>query len=394
MDALAGITVIDAATLFAGPLAAALLGDLGADVIKIEHPKGDPVRTHGQQKNGVPLWWKLISRNKRAVTLNLSDAEAQQMFRQIVRKADVVVESFRPGTLERWNLGPEVLLSENPRLVVTRISGFGQIGPYKSRPGFGTLAEAMSGFAAMTGEPDGPPTLPPFGLADGIAGMAAAIATLAALRAREQTGKGQVVDVALIEPILTILGPQPTWFDQLGIVQERRGNGSSNNAPRNTYKTGDGKWVALSTSTQNIAERLMRLVGHPEVITEPWFQSGKERAKHAAELDRMVGGWIIQHTLTEVMAAFEMAEAAVAPIYDIRDVMIDPQYQALDSITTVEDEDLGPVRMQNVMFRLSETPGRIRWAGRRKGQDNAAFYAETLDLDQDALDRLSERGIM
>jgi crotonobetainyl-CoA:carnitine CoA-transferase CaiB-like acyl-CoA transferase len=392
MDALNGIVVIDTATLFAGPLTAAVLGDLGADVIKIEHPKGDPVRTHGQQKNGVPLWWKVISRNKRAVTLNLSNAEAQQMFREIAKKADVVIESFRPGTLERWNLGPDVLMAENPGLVLTRISGFGQLGPYRSRPGFGTLAEAMSGFAAMTGEPSGPPTLPPFGLADGIAGLAAAIATLAALRVKEQTGKGQVVDVALIEPILTILGAQPTWFDQLGFVQERRGNGSSNNAPRNTYKTSDGKWVAVSTSTQNIAERVMHLVGHPEVITEHWFQSGKERAKHATELDAMVGEWIAQRELKDVMEAFEKAEAAVAPIYDIRDVMTDPQYQALDSITTVDDEELGPLKIQNVMFRLSETPGRIRWAGRKKGQDNAVFYQEMLQLGASDLERLAAKG--
>jgi len=394
MDALNGVVVIDTATLFAGPLAAAVLGDFGADVVKIEHPKGDPVRTHGQQKNGVPLWWKLISRNKRAVTLNLNDMEAQQIFRAIAAKADVVIESFRPGTLERWSLGPDVLLADNPGLVLARISGFGQFGPYKSRPGFGTLAEAMSGFAAMTGEPDGPPTLPPFGLADGIAGLAAAIAILSALRVKEHTGKGQVVDVALIEPILTILGAQPTWFDQLGFVQERRGNGSANNAPRNTYRTSDGKWAAVSTSAQNIAERVMRLVGHPEVIAEPWFRSGKERASHAAELDAMVGGWILERPLTEVIDAFEKAEAAVAPIYDIRDVMRDPQFQALDSITTVHDDELGDVRMQNVMFRLSETPGSIRWAGRPKGQDNVAFYTEMLNLTPSDLERLAAKGVI
>lgn len=394
MSALSGVRVIDMATLFAGPLAATMLGDLGADVIKIEHPKGDPVRTHGPEKDGVPLWWKVISRNKQAITLNLSSEEGQEIFKQLVRHADVVIESFRPGTLERWNLGPEELKRENPQLILTRISGFGQFGPYKSRPGFGTLAEAMSGFAAMTGDHDGPPTLPPFGLADGIAGLAAAIATLAALRVKEQTGNGQVVDVSLIEPILTILGAQPTWFDQLGLVQERRGNGSSNNAPRNTYRTSDGKWVAISTSAQNIAERVMHLVGHPEVIGETWFKSGKGRAKHAKELDEMVGGWISQRPAAEVIAEFETAEAAVAPVYDIRDVMTDPQYKALDSITSIEDDELGSLKMQNVMFRLSETPGMIRWAGRRKGQDNAAFYAKMLGIEQSALTRLAEKGVI
>lgn len=394
MDSLHGIRVLDAATLFAGPLAATVLGDLGADVIKIEHPHGDPVRNHGYQKNGIPLWWKVISRNKRAVTLNLSHPEGQDLLRCLVRKADVLIEGFRPGTLERWNLGPDVLQKENPGLVLTRVTGFGQIGPYKSRPGFGTLAEAMSGFAAITGEPDGPPTLPPFGLADGIAGLAAAIATLAALRSRDHTGKGQVVDLALIEPILTILGPQPTWYDQLGIVQERLGNRSTNNSPRNVYRTKDDHWVAVSTSAQSIAERVMRLVGHPEVIDEPWFTSGAERAKHAEMLDQMVGGWIARYSLDEVVAEFEKAEAAVAPIYSIQQVMEDPQYRALNSIVEVEDEELGPVKMQNVMFRLSETPGHVRWAGRRKGQDNAEIYGELLGLDSRRIQQLSEKGVI
>ncbi len=394
MDSLHGIRVLDAATLFAGPLAATVLGDLGADVIKIEHPHGDPVRNHGYQKDGIPLWWKVISRNKRAVTLNLSHPEGQDLLRCLVRKADVLIEGFRPGTLERWNLGPDVLQKENPGLVLTRVTGFGQIGPYKSRPGFGTLAEAMSGFAAITGEPDGPPTLPPFGLADGIAGLAAAIATLAALRSRDHTGKGQVVDLALIEPILTILGPQPTWYDQLGIVQERLGNRSTNNSPRNVYRTKDDHWVAVSTSAQSIAERVMRLVGHPEVIDEPWFTSGAERAKHAEMLDQMVGGWIARYSLDEVVAEFEKAEAAVAPIYSIQQVMEDPQYRALNSIVEVEDEELGPVKMQNVMFRLSETPGHVRWAGRRKGQDNAEIYGELLGLDSRRIQQLSEKGVI
>lgn len=394
MNALEGIRVLDAATLFAGPLAATMLADLGAEVIKIEHPKGDPVRTHGYQKNGVPLWWKLISRNKRTVTLDLSHAEGQRLLRGLVRKSDVLVESFRPGTLERWNLGPDVLQQDNPGLVLTRVTGFGQFGPYQSRPGFGTLAEAMSGFAAMTGEPDGPPTLPPFGLADGIAGLATAIAILAALRAKDHLGRGQVIDTALIEPILTILGPQPTWYDQLGIVQERRGNRSVNNAPRNVYRTKDRRWVAISTSTQNVAERVMRLVGHPEVLRETWFASGAERAKHTDELDQMVGLWIAERSFDDVLAAFEKAEAAVAPIYDIRHIVEDPQFQALHSLIEVDDPELGPLKMQNVMFRLSETPGRVVWAGRRKGEDNAEVYGNLLGLDSQSLGELAEKGVI
>jgi formyl-CoA transferase len=215
---LAGLRVIDAATLFAGPLAATQLADFGAEVIKVEHPRGDPVRYHGYRKDGVPLWWKMISRNKRAVTLDLGRPEGQDIFRRMAAQADVVIENFRPGTLEKWGLGPDRLQGENPRLVIARVTGFGQVGPYRRRPGFGTLAEAMSGFAAMTGEPDGPPTLPPFGLADGIAALATTTAIMFALHARHQSGRGQVIDMAILEPILTVLGPQPTWFDQLGIV--------------------------------------------------------------------------------------------------------------------------------------------------------------------------------
>lgn len=389
-----GIRVLDAATLFAGPLAATLLGDYGADVIKIEHPKGDPVRGHGHSKNGVPLWWKMLSRNKRAISLNLSVPEGQNLLLALVEHADVLIENFRPGTLERWNLGWEVLHACNPRLILLRTTGFGQFGPYASRPGFGTLAEAMSGFAHITGEPEGPPTLPPFGLADGISGITGAFAVMTALFNRERhQGQGQIIDLAIIEPILTVLGSQPIVYDQLGIIQKRTGNRSANNAPRNTYKTKEGRWVAISTSAQSIAERVMRLVGHPEVIDEPWFKSGAERAKHADLLDQMVGEWIAARSFDEVVRAFTEAEAAVAPIYDVSDVMQDPQFQALHSIVSVPDDQLGQVKMQNVLFRLSETPGAIRWAGRGLGQDNESVYGE-IGIPPEQLKELKTRNVI
>ena len=391
---LQGVKVLDVATLFAGPLAATLLGDFGADVIKIEHPKGDPVRSHGHVKDGVNLWWKMIGRNKRTITLNLSRPEAQAVLLDLAAQADVLIENFRPGTLEAWNIGPKQLHARNPRLVIARVTGFGQEGPYRRRPGFGTLAESMSGFAAITGTADGPPTLPPFGLADGITALATSSAIMMALRHRDLSGLGQIVDMAIIEPILTILGPQPTWFDQLGVIQERTGNRSVNNAPRNTYKTADGKWVAISTSAQSIAERVMRLVGHPEVIDEPWFRSGTERAKHSDILDAMVGDWIAKHPVKTIIEEFEAADAAVAPIYDIKDVFEDPQYQALDSITTVPDDELGPIRMQNVMFRLSRTPGRIRFAGRRVGADTEAVLGEWLKLSPERVGELRALGAL
>lgn len=391
--ALQGLRVLDVSTLFAGPMAATMLGDFGARVIKIEHPKGDPVRYHGASKDGVGLWGKVVGRNKRGITLYLGSPEGQDIFRRLVADADVVVENFRPGTLERWGLGYTELAAINPGLVLTRVTGFGQVGPYAGRPGFGTLAEAMSGFAAITGEPDGPPTLPPFGLADGIAALAAAFATMTALRARETTGRGQVVDLAIIEPILTLLGPQPTVYDALGELQERNGNRSSNNAPRNTYRTRDGRWLAVSTSAQSIAERVMRLVGRPELIDEPWFASGAERAQHADLLDDAVGSWIAARNSDEVVRVFEEADAAVAPIYDVRDVIADPQFQALNSLVRVPDDELGSVLMQNVLFRLSETPGAISSAGPALGQHTAEVLAE-VGVGPDELAELRRGGIV
>jgi len=389
------IRVLDVATLFAGPLIATFLGDFGADVLKVEHPtRGDAVRAHGPAKDGVPLWWKVVGRNKRAITLDLSKPAGQELLRELVKTADVLVENFRPGTLERWNLAPERLLALRPGLVVVRTTGFGQFGPYARRPGFGTLAESLSGFAHMTGEPDGPPMLPPFALADGIAALAGTSAVMFALYHRDaRGGQGQVIDLAIIEPILTILGAQPTVYDQLGLVPQRTGNRSVNTAPRNTYRTRDGKWVAISTSTQSVAERVMRLVGRPDVIAEPWFRSGPERVAHADALDAAVGGWIAARDLPEVLAAFEAAEAAVAPIHDVADVMTDPQYRALGSLVSVPDEDLGAVTMQNVLFRMLGTPGRIRWAGRRLGQDNETVYGE-LGVSPERLAELRAAGVV
>lgn len=374
---LTGLRVLDLATLFAGPLAATLLGDFGAEVIKIEHPRTpDPSRGHGPAKDGVGLWWKLLGRNKRTTTLDLSAPGGRTTLLRLAGTADVIVENFRPGTLEKWGLGWPELSAANPRLVLARVTGFGQTGPHAHRPGFGTLAEALSGFAAITGEPDAPPVLPPFGLADSIAGLTTAYAVMTALAARDRTGAGQVIDMALIEPILTVLGPQPLWYDQLGHVQPRTGNRSANNAPRNTYRTADGSWVAVSTSAQSVAERVMRLVGRPELTAEPWFATGAGRARNADVLDEAVGAWIARRSRAEVVDAFEKAEAAVAPVQDVRDVMADPQYRALDTITTVDDPELGPLRMQNVLFRLSATPGAIRWAGRPHGADTDAVLTE------------------
>lgn len=390
---LTGLRVIDAATLFAGPLAATFLGDFGADVTKIEHPRRpDAARGHGPQRDGVNLWWKTLGRNKRTATLDLSNPEGAAALLRLVERSDVLIENFRPGTLERWGLGPDRLLERQPRLVIARVTAFGQTGPYARRPGFGSLAEAMSGFAALTGEPDGPPTLPPFGLADGIAALATSFAVMTALRSADATGRGQVIDMAIIEPIMMLLGGQITAFDQLDIVQQRVGNRSVNNAPRNVYRTGDGEWVAVSTSSQSIAERVMRLVGRPDLIEEPWFASGHQRAEHADELDAAVSSWIGTRSTADVIAAFEAADAAVGPVYDVRGVLADPQYAAIGTIATVDDEELGPIKMQNVLFRMSESPGAIRWAGRPHGHDTEAVLRELGYTDEGIAD-LRKRGV-
>jgi crotonobetainyl-CoA:carnitine CoA-transferase CaiB-like acyl-CoA transferase len=386
------LRVIDASTILAGPLCCQILGDYGADVIKIEHPTmGDSMRGHGEKKDGVSLWWKEISRNKRGLGLSLSTPEGADLFRRLAAEADVIVENFRPGTLERWGVGPDVLLEINPRLVLVRLTGFGQTGPYSSRPGFGTLAEAMSGFAHLTGGEDAPPTLPAFGLADSICGIAASSAALVALHHRERTGEGQVVDMSILEPILTAVGPGPMIYQQLGVIGQRHGNRSTNNAPRNTYLTRDDKWVAVSTSAQSIAERVMHLVGHPEVIDEPWFASGTTRVHHVDELDEYVGSWIRQRDREEVLAAFTEVNAAIAPIYDARDITEDEHVRATQMLVEVPDEDFGTTLQHNVLGRLSRSPGAIRFPGRPLGADTDTILTD-LGLQQSEIDALRESG--
>lgn len=393
---LAGVRVLDCSNILAGPLACQLLGDFGADVIKIEHPLlGDGLRGHGAAKGDVSLWWKVVGRNKRTVGLDISEPEGAAILKQLVERADVLVESFRPGTLERWGLGWDTLEKINPRLVLTRISGFGQDGPYARRPAFGTLIEAMSGFAAMTGPPDGEPMLPPFGLADSIAGITAAMATCMALYHRDVTGGGgQVIDLAILDPLVTVLGPQPTVLDQLGAIPKRSGNRSTNNAPRNLYKTSDDRWVAVSASALPIARRVMELVGRSDLTKEPWFITGAGRADHVDLLDTAVSKWISERTRDKVIAAFEDAEAAVGPVYDVADLVSDPQVRHRRTLTKVPDEDLGLVEMQNVLFRMSKTPGEIRFPGRARGVDTNAVLEGELGLSAEQVKLLRERGIV
>ena len=291
-----------------------------------------PVPTAGA-RNGQGLWWKVIARNKRAMTLNFATAAGQDILRRLAAGSDVLVENFRPGVMEKWGLGPDQLLDVNPRLVMLRTTGFGQFGPYATRRAFGTLAEAMSGFAHQTGQEDGPPTLPPFGLADGVAGITGALAVMMALYHRETVSdRGQVIDLSLLEPLVGTLGPGPSVYDQLGIIAGRHGNRSTNNAPRNTYVTRDGRWVAISASATSIAERVMRLVGRPDIATKPWFASAGERVQRGELLDAAVSSWIRARDFDEVHEKFQEAGAALAPIYDVEQLVNDPQVAALEAM--------------------------------------------------------------
>ena len=392
--ALGDLRVIDASTVLAGPLIGQIMADFGADVIKIEHPQaGDSLRGHGAQKDGRGLWWKLVARNKRCVGLDLSQAEGAEVFLDLASTADVVIENFRPGTLERWGLGWDVLSDRNPGLVLCRVTGYGQTGPYAQRPAFGTLIEAMSGFAHMTGEADQPPTLPPFGLADSVAGFSGVAAVMMAVHHRHATGKGQVVDLSILETLAAALGPHVVTWDQTGQIAQRSGNRSSNNAPRNTYLTADGCWVAVSSSADAVARRTMELVGRSDLVSEPWFATGAGRAEHADEIDEALSSWIGDRTLAQVIDAFAAAEVAVAPVYDVAQYASDPQVLARKAITAVDDPDLGPVRMQNVLFGLSSSPGAIRHTGRDLGADTDEVL-KGVGLSVERIDELRAKRVV
>jgi crotonobetainyl-CoA:carnitine CoA-transferase CaiB-like acyl-CoA transferase len=364
---LADLRVVDASTVVAGPACARYLADFGADVIKVERPDGgDTTRVMGWRHpgDGVALWWKLEGRGKRTVALDLKSDEGRDAMLRLCDTADVLVENFRPGTFERLGLGPDVLLARNPRLVVVRITGFGQDGPYAGRPGFATLAEAMSGFAAVNGEPEGGPLLPPIALTDEVAGLVAAFATMVAVH----SGVGQVVDVNLLESLFQLMGPLISAWHLLGYEQPRLGSGIPYSVPRGTYRTADGRWVAVSTSAESVAARVMNLVGAGD---DERFGTFEGRVAHRDELDALVATWIGARPFDEVIAAFEDAHAAIAPVMTMAAIAADPHYAARGSVVDVDG-----VPMQGLVARLSATPGAIRWAGRPLGADTEAVLDE------------------
>ena len=396
---LTGITVIDCSQLVAGPMVGMMLGDFGADVIKIEHPKtGDPLRNFGKAKDGVGLYSKYLHRNKRPVNLALNKPAGQDLFLRLVAatQADVVIEAFRPGTLERWNIGYDKLAEANPGVVLVRISGFGQTGPYRDRPGFGTLAEAMSGFAHMTGQPDGPPTLPPIPLADSVGALFSVIGTMLALRARDASpdGRGQVVDTSLLEGLFSFHGNQLIEFDQLGHIAQRHGNRAPTSSPRNLYRTADDRWVAIAGSADSVAARLFVAMGRPELNEHPGFRNNMARLANPDEVDQVVADWVAGMKRDELMTLLVEAQVPVAPVADMADLSEDPQLAAREAIAQVEDDELGSLRMPSVLPRLSETPGRIKHAGLPQASSHDDIYRGLLGLSDDELRTLTEDGIV
>jgi crotonobetainyl-CoA:carnitine CoA-transferase CaiB-like acyl-CoA transferase len=390
---LEGLRIIDMSRLVAGNMLSLQLGDFGAEVIKVEGPpRGDPLRDW--VTNGVESHWKVYGRNKKSIGLNLREDGARDVLMRLIESADALIENFRPGTLEEIGLGPDVMLKRNPRLVIGRISGFGQTGPYREKPGFGTLVEAMSGFASRNGFPDRPPLLPPLALADMIAGLAGGTAMMVALYHRDlRGGKGQVMDLSLLEPIYSVMGPEAAIYQISGKIRERVGNGSNTASPRNVYVTSDGGFVAISASMEVMAQRLLRAIGQGQMLEDPRYATNAARVAHREEVDAIVGGWIGQRTLKDCLAFFEKEDITAAPIYNAAQIAEDPHFQERQVVVEVEDEELGSIPMHNVTPRLSGTPGGFRIPAPSIGQHNAELL-KTLGFDGAAIEDLTKRGAL
>ena len=396
---LSGVTVIDCGQVISGPTVAMILGDFGAEVIKVENPVGgDQIRHFGRSKDGINFYWKLLSRNKKPITLSLSHPKGQDLFCKLIEKtqADILIESFRPGTFDRWNLTEERLQQFSPGLSIIRISGFGQTGPYRDRPGFGTLAEAMSGFAHMTGQADGPPTLPPFPVGDTTAALYGTIGALICLyrHAANKGAPGQSVDVSLLESLYTLLSALAIGYDQLGLPGVRMGNRNTGSAPRNTYRTKDNRWVVIAGSTQSVCERLFKEMGRPDMITDPRFKTNRDRLANVEALDEIVSAWIAQRTQAEAVDQLVKAEVAIVPVADFKDLAEDPHMIARGALAHLQDPELGSLRMPDVQPRLAGTPGRIKYAGLPMGACNNEIYQGRLGLTAAEMQALKAEGVI
>jgi crotonobetainyl-CoA:carnitine CoA-transferase CaiB-like acyl-CoA transferase len=393
MSALAGIKVVEMGQLIAGPFCGQLLGDMGADVIKLEPPgQGDPMRVWG--RGDFPLWWEVVARNKRAVSCNLRDPEGQALARRLIAQADILIENFRPGTLEKWGLSPETLMAENPGLIIVRVSGYGQSGPYSSRAGFGGIGEAMGGWRAIVGDPDRPPSRMGVSIGDTLAATYGAMGALAALNHRHATGQGQVVDSALYEAVLQVMESLVPEYAASGYIRERSGSVLPGIAPSNVYPCKNGEYL-IGANQDTVFGRLCAAMGRPELATDPRYVSHVARGRHQAELDALISDWTRTLTIAELEAKMIDAGVPAGKLFRPQDMLDDPHFQARDAIIAVPHPRWGEVKMQNVFPKLSATPGRVRRrAPDAIGQDNAAVYGELLGLDAAALADLAARGII
>ncbi len=389
---LSGLRVVDMSRLVAGNMISLQLADQGAEVIKIEDPKvGDPLRAW--RTKGLSLHWKVYARNKKSMALNLRRPEGMEVLRDLLATADILIENFRPGTLEEMGLAPADLQARNPKLIIVRVTGFGQTGPYRDRPGFGTLVEAMSGFAAKNGFGDRPPVLPPLAMADMISGLYGAYAIMVALRVVERGGRGQIIDLPLLEPMISVLGPEAAMYKVSGDKPKRTGSRSLTTSPRNVYETSDGRFIAISASIQQMAERVFRAIGRADMIEDPKFKTNTDRVRNIDECDGIVADFIRGKPLAENMAIFEAAEVTAIPVYEIDQLIDDPHVHERGVLVEAPDEEAGSVLMHNIIPRLSETPGRLRTPAPSLGQHNAEILS-SLGRDAAAIAALAAAGVI
>lgn len=394
---LEGMRVLELGQLLAGPFAGMLLANFGAEVIKVEPPKvGDPLRRWRGMYRGTSLWWVVMSRNKKCVTLDLKSERGQQLCRELAARVDILLENFRPGTLERWGMGPEQLWARNPQLIIVRVSGWGQTGPYARRPGYASVAEAMGGIRYVMGHPDRPPIRPNLSLGDTIAGLHAAFAALVAVYARDivGTGRGQVVDVSLAEAVFNMTESMLPEYDKLGVVRERQGTKLSGIAPTNTYRCRDGRYVVIGGNGDSIFRRLMYAIGRADLAEDPRLAHNDGRVAHEAEIDAAIEAWTRERTLEEVVRTLEAAEVPCGPIYSIADLVRDPHFQARGLFEEVELAPGDRVKIPAVVPFLSETPGRTRWIGPPLGAHNREVFTQLLGLSEQELAELEAEGVI
>ena len=392
---LEGVRILDISTIIAAPVASGLLADFGAEVIKVELPGvGDPLRALPPHKDGVPLWWKVTNRNKKGITLDLRKDEGKDLFRQLVAKSDVLTENFRPGTLERYGLGPDVLKQLNPSLIVLRVSGYGQTGPLSKRPGFARIAEAYSGFTSICGTADRPPMHIGYPVADAVTGLFGAIGVLVALLDRKAGAGGEIIDCSLVESMLRLNEFMFIEYDQLKAVRQRSGNRSQYAGPSNVYETKDGKWFSMSASAQTVYKRLALAIGRPDLIDGPRFATNPARVENADALDEIIGAWFATRTQDEILQLFEEKGVSGGPVNDSKDVFESEHFHDREAIVEVDDAELGTVAMQNVFPRLTNAPGRVRSTGPRLGEHNEDVLGNLLGLDGAAISALREKGVI